>query len=134
MKIGIAGTMMECEDFSLAAMDLDDHLARIAKNKRKDVTADSLLAMVDHEHIDTIRALQWLQILTHYVPALSKYKEKVSALYHMKGAKRQINPCRKTKIHPLAMNAKNEMKNNELKEGLHDLLAQMGQHDRDYLQ
>ena len=133
MKIGITGTMVECEDFSLAAMDLNDHLARIAENKRKDVTADSLLAMVDHKHIDTIGALQWPQILTHYVPELSKYKEKVSALYRSKGAKKQINPHRKTKIHRLATNAKNETKNNELKEGLHDLLNQMGQRDRDYL-
>jgi hypothetical protein len=85
MKIRISGTMMECKDFSPVAMDLDDHLACIAENKRKDVTADSLLVTADHEHIDTIRALQWLQILTHYVPKLSKYKEKVSALYHTKG-------------------------------------------------
>ena len=98
------------------------------------MTVDSLLEMVDHRHIDTIGSLQWLQILTHYVPELSKYKEKVSALYHTKGAKMQINPYRKTKIHPLATNAKNETKNNELKEGPHDLLAQMGQHDGDYLE
>jgi hypothetical protein len=103
------------------------------QEQRKYVTADSLLAMVDHEHIDTIGALQWLQIFTHYVSELSKYKEKVSALYHMKGTKRQINPHQKTKTRPLAMNTKNKTNNNDLKEGLHDLLAQMGQHDRDYL-
>jgi hypothetical protein len=36
-------------------MDLNDHLAHIAENKRKDVTVDSLLALVDHEHIDSAR-------------------------------------------------------------------------------
>ena len=78
-------------------------------------------------------ALQWLRVLVNYVPELSRYKAKVSELYRTKGAKKQINPHRKTKVHPLATNVKNEAKTTELKDALLDFLGQMGQHDHDYL-
>jgi len=80
-----------------------------------------------------IGALQWLWILVHYIPELSQYKAKVSELYRTKGAKKQINPHRKTKVHPLATNAKNEAKTTELEDALLDFLGQMGQCDHDYL-
>lgn len=133
MRIGTAATMMEAEDFLPAAMDVDDRRARIAENKRKDITVPLLLALVDNTHADMLGALQWLRVLVNYVPELSGYKAKVSELYRTKGAKKQINPHRKTKVHPLATNAKNEAKTTELKDALLDFLGQMGQHDHDYL-
>ena len=133
MRIGTAATMMEAEDFLPAAMDVDDHRARIAENKRKDITVPLLLALVDNTHTDMLGALQWLWVLVNYVPELSRYKAKVSELYRTKGAKKQINPHRKTKVHPLATNAKNEAKTTELKDALLDFLGQMDQCDHDYL-
>jgi hypothetical protein len=133
LRIGTAATVFEAEDFLPAAMDIDDRRARIAENKRKDVTVPSLLALVDQKHMDVIGALQWLRILVHYVPELSKYKSKVSELYRTKGAKKPINPHRKTRVHPLGTNAKNEAKTTELKDALLDFLNQMGQRDGDYL-
>jgi hypothetical protein len=133
LRIGTAATAMEAEDFHPSAMDIDDRRTRIAENKRKDMTVPSLLALVDNTHADRIGTLQWLRILAHYVPELSGYKSKVSELYRTKGAKKQINPHRKTKVHPLATNAKNEAKTTELKDALLDFLSQMGQRDHDYL-
>ena|ERR1700691_2336836 len=125
--------MIEAEDFLPAAMDIDDRHARIAENKRKYITVPSLLALVDNTHTDMLGALQWLQILIHYVPKLSKYRAKVSELYRTRGAKKPINPHRKTKVHPLATNAKNEAKTMELKDAMLNFLGQMGQRDGDYL-
>jgi hypothetical protein len=133
LRIGTAATVMEVEDFLPAAMDVDDHQARIAENRQKDLTVPSLLALVDNTHANTIKALQWLRILVHYIPELSQYKAKVSELYRTKGMKKPINPHRKTKVHPLATNAKNEAKTMELKDAMLDFLSQMGQHDHNYL-
>ena len=131
--VGMAATVAEAEDFEPSAMDIDDRIARIAENKWKDVTINKLLALVDQPHAKLVATLQWLRILVHYVPELSKYKPMVSELYQTKGTKKTINPHRKTKIHPLATNAKNETKTTELKDALLDFFKQMGQLDRDYL-
>src|SRR5882762_8623894 len=48
--------------------------------------------------------------------------------------KKPINPHQKTKVHPLATNAKNEARTTELKDAMLDFLGQMGQHDHNYLQ
>jgi hypothetical protein len=96
-------------------------------------TVPSLLALVDNTHADMLGALQWLWVLVNYVPELSGYKAKVSELYRTKGAKKQINLHRKTKVHPLATNAKNEAKTTELKDALLDFLGQMDQCDHNYL-
>jgi len=133
LRVGTAATVAEAEDFEPSAMDIDDRVARIAENKRKDVTVNKLLALVDQPHAELVAALQWLRILVHYVPEFSKYKPMVSELYRTKGAKKTINPHRKTKIHPLATNAKNETKTAELKDALLDFFEQMGQRDGDYL-
>jgi hypothetical protein len=133
LRIGTAATVMEAEDFLLETMDVDDRCARIAENRCKDMTVPSLLALVDNIHADVIGALQWLHVLAHYVPELAKYKSEVSELYCTKGAKKPINPYHKTRVHPLATNAKNKAKTTDLKDALLDFLNQMGQQDHDYL-
>jgi hypothetical protein len=133
MRIGTAGTAVEMEDYNPAAMDVDDRLAQVAENKRKDLTVDSLHALIDHEHLDCVGALQWLRTLVHYIPELRNLKGKVSELYRTKGTKKQINPNRKSKIYPLATNAKNEAKTTELKDALLDFFGQLGQRQGDYI-
>jgi hypothetical protein len=78
MRIRTAGTAVEMEDYNLAAMDVDDWLARVVENKRKDLTVDSLHALIDQEHLDCVGMLQWLWTLVHYIPELQKLKGKVS--------------------------------------------------------
>ena len=72
LRIGTAATAIEAEDFHPAAMDIDDQSTRIVENKQKDMMVPSLLALVDNTHANLIGALQWLCILAHYVPELSK--------------------------------------------------------------
>ena len=92
LHVGTAATVAEAEDFEPSAMDIDDRVARIVENKWKDVTVNKLLALVDQPHAELVAALQWLQILVHYVPEFSKYKPMVSELYRTKGAKKINNP------------------------------------------
>ncbi|KZP23516.1 hypothetical protein FIBSPDRAFT_952035 [Athelia psychrophila] len=108
------------EDFVLEAMSIDDRRARIAANKQKDLTNDSLLVMIDHEHINTVAALQWLCVLVSHVPKLAKYKGQVSKLYRTDARKHQINPERVIKVHPLATIAKNKAVTSELMEAILD--------------
>ncbi|KAM5546217.1 hypothetical protein V8D89_000344 [Ganoderma adspersum] len=71
MKIGFAVTAADVIDFDLWAADLDDHLHRVAQNLRAQLTTDSLRELVDFSHIEIALELQWLQVLTNYVPALA---------------------------------------------------------------
>jgi len=74
MNIGIGVMYSEIEDFKPVAADLDDKLARIAENKRKDLTVEQLLSWINQEHLETVGVLHWLRTLTDYIPELAKYK------------------------------------------------------------
>ena len=126
MNIGIAATYCEFEDVDLKAADLDDKIRRVAENKREKLTVEQLLAMIDHQHLDTVFELHWLRVLTSSIPELSKWQNHISMLFREKGAKLQL-PVKPTKVHPLASSGKNETITSELKEALFDFLGQMGQ-------
>jgi hypothetical protein len=64
---------------------------------------------------------------------LRSLKGKVSELYCTKGAKKKINPNRKSKIYLLATNGKNEAKTTEAKDALLDFFGQLGQRQGDYI-
>ncbi|KAI0713539.1 hypothetical protein C8Q76DRAFT_796499 [Earliella scabrosa] len=131
MKVGLAATYAEVFDFIPAAADLDDRLRRIEENKRAELTVSQLVDMVDFDHIEAAFELQWVQVLTNYIPCLAKYKPDVAKLYETDGAKLRVPP-RKTRIHSLATMAKNEAVTTELRDAVVDLLQQIGQHEEDY--
>jgi len=84
--------------------------------------------MIDQQHLDTVFELHWLRVLTSSIPELAKWEDHISMLFREKAAKLQL-PLKPTKVHPLATSGKNETITTELKDGLFDFLAQMGQHD-----
>jgi len=132
MNIGIGATYFEIEDFKPVAADLDDKLARIAENKRKDLTVEQLLSWINQEHLETVGVLHWLRTLTDYIPELAKYKSHVSLLFQTRAAKHRL-PTRATKVHPLATSGKNETITTEFKDGLLDFFSQIGQTQDDHL-
>jgi len=106
MVIGIAATYIELQ-IQAAACDIADKHRRIAQNKRKDMTVDQILDLIDQLHLKTIGILQWLEALTKNIPELAIYKTEVSLRFRTRAAKLQI-PLQKSKIHPLATSGKNE--------------------------
>ena len=133
MLIGIAGTYYEIDAdlFLPGAADLDNKLARISENKRKDVTVETFLGLINHEHFESIGSLHWLWTLTNAIPEMAEHKSHVSLLFCTCGAKHRV-PVRATKVHPLATSGKNETVTTELKDGLLDFLNQIGQSHDDY--
>ncbi|KAF8811180.1 hypothetical protein BYT27DRAFT_7221584 [Phlegmacium glaucopus] len=106
MNIGIAATYFETEGYPPMAPDINNKRARIAENKRKDLTVEQVLGWVDHEHLEMVGVLHWLCTLTEYIPELSHYKSD----HHIKVSA--------TKVHPLATSGKNETVTTELKDAL----------------
>lgn len=133
MRIGTAGTAFEMEDFDPRAMDVDDRIRRVKECKRADISVDWLHKLVDGGHADKMGTAQWLGVLVHYAEPLKHFKTKVSEFYRTEGSKKQINPQRKTKMHPLATNAKNETKTTDLLAALVDFFGQIGQRNKDYI-
>lgn len=126
LNIGIAATYVELPDCAASAMDLEDRRRRLAANARGTLTVEQLIGFVDNEHRETVGSLQWLRTLTHYVPQLSVYRDKVSQQYRTRGAKQRL-PTTPSPVHPLATSAKNETITTELKDALLDFLEQAGQ-------
>ena len=132
LNISIAATYIELDDIDLKAFDLDDKHRRLKENRRQATTVDQLLAFVDNKHIDAVGILQWLRVLTNYIPELQEWKKEVSMLYCMRGKKLHL-PEQATKIHPLVSSGKKETVTTELKDALVDFLGQLGQNQGDYL-
>ena len=130
MIIGIAATYIELE-IQAAACDIADKRNRIAQNKRKDLSVDRILDLIDQPHLKIIGTLQWIEALTRNIPELAVYKSEVSLRYRTRAAKLPI-PLHKPKIHPLATSGKNEANIGDLKDGFVDFLEQLGQKDSDY--
>ncbi|KAF7797543.1 hypothetical protein EIP86_008743 [Pleurotus ostreatoroseus] len=125
MNIGVAATVAEVIDFDPEAFDLDEHLSRIAKNERKNLTVDKLLDMIDMDHLCLMGELQWLETIVVYIPRLNKYRSDLAKVRKTEGAKMRVEVHR-TVVHPLGTVAKNEAITVELRDALLDFLAQMG--------
>lgn len=128
MNVGIAGIYVEIPEFNAQDFDADDKRTRLTQNKRKSITVDTLLGFIDQEHHEYISMLQWLQVLTRYIPELVHLKPEVDILYRTTGAKLPI-PVHQSKVHPLATSGKKETITTELKDALLDFLEQSGQTD-----
>jgi hypothetical protein len=139
MKVGMAATAVEIDDFNPDAVGLEKRrqLVREGKEKKMGLTAEGLLKLLNADHARTTGALHWLQILTVYVPQLEAYKGNVREMFREKSAaniRLDKDGVRRTIVHPLATSGKSETAVRELKDGLVDFLEQIGQTPDDYQQ
>ncbi|TFY79571.1 hypothetical protein EWM64_g4441 [Hericium alpestre] len=133
MLKGMAATAIKVDDIDPKAWDLDDKLARLAKNERLDVTVHWFLSQVDNCHLEDVKVLQWIQTLVRYVPALSKYRKHINTLYHTRVWKTAPETVTKTEVYPLTPMEKDEGVTAELKEAFVEFLEQIGQTEDSYL-
>jgi hypothetical protein len=121
MKVGTAGTVFEFLDFSPSIVDIDKKNQILAENRRKDLTFEKLVSMIDTNHISKVCALQWLRVLINFVPCLEKFKVEIQT-----DAAKKVLPPRKTPIYPLPTNGRNETITAELLKALLDFMQEMG--------
>ncbi|KAJ3716790.1 hypothetical protein DFJ43DRAFT_1006589 [Lentinula guzmanii] len=134
MTIGLAGTYIQYPPgtFDPAALDLTDRQARISKNERAKVTPAKFLDLINHEHLETIGCIQWLECLSTYVPELDHYLPHVAMLYESRAAIHRLKP-EPSKIHPLSTNGRDENITAEFYAAILDFFRQGGQTKDNFL-
>jgi hypothetical protein len=60
LKVGCAATAILLEDCAPGAFDLQDHLDRVMKQERKEMTTDSLYEAIDWDYIQELTVLHWV--------------------------------------------------------------------------
>ncbi|KAF9645275.1 hypothetical protein BDM02DRAFT_3071707, partial [Thelephora ganbajun] len=139
MKVGMAATAVEINNFNPEVVKLENRRQLIHKGKEKKMalTAEGFLKLLNADHAQMVGALHWLQILTTYIPQLEQYKGHVQEMFRTKppaNMRLDQDGVHKTIVHPLATSGKSETAIKELKDGLVDFLEQMGQTPDNYQQ
>jgi hypothetical protein len=81
LNIGLSATYYEVEGFNPHVFDLNAKRECLAENKRKDLTMNNFLSLVDSQHLETVGILQWINTLVQHIPELSFMKKLISMLY-----------------------------------------------------
>ncbi|KAJ7686992.1 hypothetical protein B0H17DRAFT_1160508 [Mycena rosella] len=131
MNVGMSGLWVEASDSIDVAVFENDKRRFIANSQRADLTVDTLLGFLDQEEADATGYLEWMEVLVRCTKPLNHYTAEVSARYRPT-AKLDI-PLLKCVVHPLATSGKKQTIPSELKDGLLDFLAQVGQLPTDYI-
>ncbi|KIY49883.1 hypothetical protein FISHEDRAFT_40602, partial [Fistulina hepatica ATCC 64428] len=135
LKIGCAGHIVEAGGFTKEAVDATLKQKKLDERLREKLTIDDLTGLIEGdnaEHLNRVFALHWLLVLVRHVPQLRPHRVKVDELFRTIGARLRLS-ANKSKIHPLATNAKNETIMTELYDILRDFLQQLGEPERKYL-
>lgn len=133
MNVGIAAIYIEGEGAGLKAemFDLADRRLRIAENKRRTVTVESLLGLIDQDDADRFGTLQWIEALARCIPELKPLLADVRVM--MSASDKLTIPVHQSAIHPLGSSGKKETIPTELKAALLDFFEQIGQTTGSYL-
>lgn len=126
MITGTGATAIDLEDCPLDAFNLRNLNEKIALQECKNLTTEVILNNIDWTHLELVTALHILDILVEYVPSLDLYKKEVQNLFKNDACKHQINPNRKSSVHPLGTNSANEVSTQGMFEAMVDFLEQTG--------
>lgn len=127
LKVGTAGTAVYLEDCAAGAFKAQDHIDRVAKKERGEMTIDSLYADIDWTHIKRVTALHWVRVLVEFIPELQHFQTEVSAKFRSSPiAKHPMRAGRKTVVQPLGTNGEREVENQGMIRAVLDFEQQMG--------
>ncbi|KAK1221011.1 hypothetical protein PQX77_016188 [Marasmius sp. AFHP31] len=128
MKVGTAGTEITLEDCKDDAFNLDDYLARVAKNERSTLTVDKLWGSIDWGHHHDSQTLFVVKTLVDDIPILKKAysKDVVTRFRSPPIALHRIPADRITQIQPLGTNAEREIEIHGMKRCIEDFDGQIG--------
>ncbi|KAF7334057.1 hypothetical protein MVEN_02311300 [Mycena venus] len=125
LKHGTACTAFGFDDCKPGAFHAADHIARIIKQERQNMTVESIYSSIDWEHIDNVSDLHFVRVLVNYSPRLNSLSSQISARFRTTLAKHRLEP-RKKRLQPLSTNAEQQMENKGYQAGYRDFDKQMG--------
>ncbi|KAJ7244495.1 hypothetical protein C8J57DRAFT_1680834 [Mycena rebaudengoi] len=127
LKVGCATTAILLEDCAPGAFDLQDHLNRVMKQERKQMTTETLFEDIDWDYIHELTALHWVRILVTFVPQLAHLRLEVEAAFNSdRMTKHRLPRNRKTMVQPLGTNAERETEIQGMMRAMLDFEKQMG--------
>ncbi|KAJ7680071.1 hypothetical protein B0H17DRAFT_1232529 [Mycena rosella] len=77
LKIGTAATAILLEDCAPGAFDLQDHLERVMRQERRELTTEFLFEDIDWPYIQDLMALHWVRILVNFIPQLAHLRKEM---------------------------------------------------------
>ncbi|KAJ7847450.1 hypothetical protein B0H14DRAFT_2357176 [Mycena olivaceomarginata] len=126
LKIGTAATAILLEDCLPGAFDLQDHLDRVMRQERRELTVESLFEAIDWPYIRELMALHWVRILVTFIPQLAHLRKEVSDIFKSSAmTKLRLRP-RRSIMQPLGTNAEHSTETQGMKRALLDFEQQMG--------
>ncbi|KAJ7167969.1 hypothetical protein C8R46DRAFT_898893 [Mycena filopes] len=125
LKVGIACTAVRYDDVVPGAFDANDHVARVLKEERQTMTAESVWETIDWEHNDNIRDLHFVRVLAEFSPHLSFLQPEISERFRTTLAKHRI-PLRKKVLQPTGTNTERQLTSQGMQRGRVDADTQRG--------
>ncbi|KAJ7208822.1 hypothetical protein GGX14DRAFT_632643 [Mycena pura] len=125
LKHGTACTAFGLDDCKPGAFHAADHIARVIKQERQNMTVESIYSSIDWEHMDNISALHFVRVLVNFSPHLNSLSPQVSGRFRTTLAKHRLKPQKK-RLQPLSTNAEQQMENKGYQAGFRDFDKQMG--------
>ncbi|KAJ6610317.1 hypothetical protein B0H10DRAFT_2293130 [Mycena sp. CBHHK59/15] len=127
LKVGTAATAILLEDCAPGAFNLQDHLDRVMKQERRQLTIDALYADIDWKYIHELTALLWVRILVHFIPQLAYLRQDVAALFNSDAmTKHRLPKGRITVMQPVGTNAEHSTETQGMMRAMLDFEGQMG--------
>ncbi|KAJ6471022.1 hypothetical protein C8R45DRAFT_1165764 [Mycena sanguinolenta] len=127
LKVGTAATAILLEDCAPGAFNLQDHVERVMKQERRQLTIDPLYASIDWAYIHELTALHWVRILVYFIPQLEYLRPAVNAAFlSERMTKHRLPKGRITKMQPLGTNAEHSTETHGMMRAMLDFESQMG--------
>ncbi|KAJ7113608.1 hypothetical protein C8R44DRAFT_881891 [Mycena epipterygia] len=127
LKVGTAATAILLEDCAAGAFDLQDHLDRVMKQERRQMTIDSLYADIDWAYTHELTALHWVRVLVQFIPQLAYLRAEVTAAFKSERmTKHRLPKDRINVMQPLPTNAEHSTETHGMMRALLDFEGTMG--------
>ncbi|KAJ6527968.1 hypothetical protein DFH09DRAFT_1327907 [Mycena vulgaris] len=127
LKFGTAATAILLQDCAPGAFNLQDHLDRVMKQERRQLTISSLYSDIDWPYIHELTALHWVRILVHFVPQLAYLRPDVAAAFNSERmTKRRLPKGRPSVMQQLMTNAERETETQGMMRSILDFEGQLG--------
>ncbi|KAJ6491853.1 hypothetical protein DFH09DRAFT_1104878 [Mycena vulgaris] len=127
LKVDTAATAILLQDCAPGAINPQDHLDRVMKQKRRQLTISSLYSDIDWPYIHELTALHWVRILVHFVPQLAYLCPDVAVAFTSEQmTKRRPPKGRPSVMRPLMTNAERETETQGMMCSILDFEGQLG--------
>ncbi|KAJ7820033.1 hypothetical protein B0H13DRAFT_1921451 [Mycena leptocephala] len=127
LKVGTACTAFFYDDYEPGAFDANDHVARVIKEDRKDMTSESVYSSINWSHIWDVTDHHYVRVILEFVPHLNHLSAQLSARFRKAPiALLRLRADRKTIVQALPTNAEREVENKGMQHAIHNFDTSSG--------